>query len=101
MSKRNTRLRVWIEGQRLRWYSADGSRQSTPIPNFESLDKRQLENLRLTWELTLNNGRVNPLTGTVVTATMSDATVVPLPAEPSPQPAGWRDRLPIRLAPLH
>ena len=71
MSKRHIRTSVWVEGSRLRWYAADGSRQSTPIPNFDSLDKNQVETLRQTWELTLNNGSTNPFTGIIATAPMT------------------------------
>jgi integrase len=71
MSKRTTRLRVWVEENRLRWYAADGSRESAPISDFDTLNERQIETLRQTWELTLNHGRVNPLTATLVTANMT------------------------------
>jgi hypothetical protein len=69
--KRYTHISVWVEGSRLRWYAADNTRQSIPIPNFDSLDQNQIDNLRKTWELTLNNGSVNPFTGIVATAPMT------------------------------
>ena len=70
MSKRHKWTSVWVEGSRLRWYAADGSRQSKPIPNFEVLSQTEngIETERQIKELTLNNGSTNPFTGIVATA---------------------------------
>jgi integrase len=73
MSKRNDRITVTLEAarRRFRWVTPDGKRPGQPIPNFDSLTANQVENLRIAWELTLNNGNVDPFTGLVIQATMT------------------------------
>ena len=65
MPKHDGRVSVWLEPEkkRLRWYAPDGSRKSKAIIDYDSLSENEIENLRLTLELTFNNGNVNPITG--------------------------------------
>ena len=73
MSKRNDRITVTLEAARgrFRWVTLDGKRPGQLIPNFRSLTADQVENLRIGWELMLNNGSVDPFTGLAVTTTMT------------------------------
>lgn len=75
MSKRNGRITVTLEAARgrFRWVDAHGSRQAKPIPSYNSLTSNQVENLRIGWELTLNNGNIDPFTGLAATTTMTVA----------------------------
>jgi hypothetical protein len=47
MSNADGRVGVWLEPEtrRFRWYAENGSRKSKPIPNYDSLDANQIENL--------------------------------------------------------
>ena len=71
MSRPRTRLTVYVDDQRFRWYDFDGVRQSFPIPDFATVTKSQLESRRLMLELTVNNNNLNPLTGAVLPTTMT------------------------------
>jgi integrase len=73
MSNTDGRVGVWLEPEtrRFRWYAPNGSRKSKPIPNYDSLDAKQIENLRSMLEITLNNGGIDPFTGIVITTSMT------------------------------
>jgi integrase len=73
MSNSDGRVAVWLEAEkkRFRWYAPDGTRKSKTIPEYDSLSKDQVEDLRSTWQITLNNGNVDPFTGRVVTSRMT------------------------------